>query len=341
MKKIIFSTLAIFTIAIGLSYAYADEFRMGFDGDNLVNEWIDIEYKLSSNGGYDVWISQNSVFHYETIFDAPEQIHFQIVDMQGGITDTVTITVRSNIKEKFFPAEESPVEEPKITPEIQTKLDEKIAEREKIVEEALKCVLGIEGSSLFTEYRELAVLEQMIYFKSLPLAYQERQLILWTEECRTWSESYLSNFRQYLDIFKDEQRNPAYSKVLDESDSSFTDPLTEQDFLDEIKDAEKFMCSQEGKQRGLCIKEFEGTNRGGYTEGAECVTQMGRVMCPLIDYNKLITSAISAEENYSVIEDLVCEKFLNQYTALVERIKAGDETAELPNWLAHCEIENE
>jgi len=33
------------------------------------------------------------------------------------------------------------------------------------------------------------------------------------------------------------------------------------------------MCSEEGKQRGLCVREFEGINRGGYTEGAE------RFMC--------------------------------------------------------------
>jgi len=99
------------------------------------------------------------------------------------------------------------------------------------------------------------------------------------------------------------------------------------------------MCSTEGKQRGLCIKEFEGTNRGGQPEGAECITQLGRVMCPLIDWNASISSAISAEENYTVIQNLVCEKYLNQYQALTDRILAGDETAQLPNWLAHCEVE--
>jgi len=98
------------------------------------------------------------------------------------------------------------------------------------------------------------------------------------------------------------------------------------------------MCSAEGKSRGLCVTEFEGINRGGYTEGLACVTQLGKVMCPIINYNILIASAISEESNYDVIQNLVCEKFLNQYTALVERIQSGDETAELPNWLSHCKV---
>ena len=341
MKKIIFSIVVIFTVAIGLSYAYADEFKMPFNPKNLVDHWVDVVFVPTEGGGVDVRVEQISLFHYNNTIEMPDQFVVQYVDNQGGITSTKILDIRQAYEDIIFPTIEPEPEESKVTPEIQARIDEKIAEREKVVEEALRCVLGIEGSSIFTEYRELLVLEKMIYFKSLPVAYQEKQIILWTEECRVWNESYLGNFRQYQDIFKDQQRNPAYSKVLDDSDSLATDPLTEQDFADEIEDAENFMCSVEGKQRGLCIKEFEGVNRGGYTEGAECAIRPGTLtetMCPLKDYNALISSAISAEENYTEIEKLVCEKYLNQYQALVDRIKAGDGTAKLPHWLSHCEV---
>ena len=338
MKKVILPTVTFFVILIGLSYAYADEFRMPFNPDKLIDHWVDVVFVPTEDGGVDVKVTHTSLFHYNKTIEMPDNFQIQVVDLNGGIYSSETIVVRQIYENIIFPTIEPEPEEPKFTPEQQARIDEKIAEREAMAKEALTCVLGIEGSSIFTEYRERLVLKQMIYFKHLPPSYQDRQIVLWTEECRAWSESYLSNYRQYLDIFKDQQRTPAYSKVLDETDSRATDPLTEQDFIDEIEDAERFMCSVEGKQRGLCIKEFEGINRGGYTEGAECSTQMGRVMCPLIDYNKLISSAITAEENYTEIEKLVCEKYMNQYTAIVERIKAGDESAQLPNWLAHCEV---
>jgi len=338
MKKVLLPTVTVLIILIGLSYAYADEFRMPFNPDNLVDHWVEVVFNPTEGGGVDVKVIHTSLFHYDNIIEMPDDFKIQIEDLNGGIYSSETVKIRQVYEDIIFPEIEPEPEPSKLTPEIIARIEEKTAEREKIIEEALRCVLGIEGSSLFTEYRELAVLKQMIYFKSLPLSYQERQLILWTEECRTWSESYLSNFRQYDDIFKDQQRTPAYSKVLDESDSPSTDPLTEEDFAEEIEDAERFMCSEEGKQRGLCIREFEGINRGGYTEGAECLTQLGKTMCPLKDWNALITSAISAEENYTEIEDLVCEKYLNQYQHLVQRIQEGDETAELPHWLAHCEV---
>jgi len=338
MMKTILSVIVVFATAIGLSYAYADEFRMPFNPDDLIEHRVNVAFSPTEDGGVDVLVTHESLFHYDNIVSMPDRFYDQIVDENGGVYSSEPIEIRQVYEDMIFPAVEPEPEPSKLTPEIIARIEEKTAEREKVIEKALRCVLGIEGSSLFTEYRELAVLKQMVYFKSLPLSYQERQLILWTEECRTWSESYLSNFRQYDDIFKDQQRNPAYSKVLDETDSPSTDPLTEEDFAEEIADAERFMCSEKGKQLGLCVQEFEGINRGGYTEGAECLTQMGRVMCPLIDYNKLITNAISAEDNYSNIENLVCDKYLSQYQHLVQRIQEGDETAELPHWLAHCQV---
>ncbi len=336
-KTLLIPIIAV--IAIMTPIAFADEFKMPFDPNNLIDHWVDVVFKPADNGGMDIIVVHTSTFHYDNIVEVPDSFTVQTVDNNDSIIGSIVVTLKQDA-EKILEPEPEPTkaEELGISDESMARLDEKRAEIEKIAEEAFRCVLGIEGSSIFTEYRELQVLKQMIYFKQLPLSYQERQIILWTAECDAWDKSYLSDYKRYDDIFKDQQRNPAYSKVLDETDSPFTDPLTAKDFLDEIEDIERFMCSVEGKQRGLCIKEFEGINRGGYTEGAECVTQMGKTMCPLKDWNELITSAISTEENYSEIQKLVCEKFLNQYSALVDRIKAGDETAKLPNWLAHCEI---
>jgi len=311
---------------------------MPFNPDNLVRHWVDVVFVPTDDGGVDVTVTQNSLFHYANIIEMPDYFYDQTYNNQGGIAISEAIQIRQTFADIMTPILEPEPEEPKVSPEAQARIDEKIAEREAVVEKALTCILGIEGSSIFTEYRERLVLEKMIYFKSLPLMAQERQIILWTEECRTWNESYISKSPEYRDKYIAERDNPPYSKVLDETDSAFTDPLTEKDFAQEIEDAERFMCSEEGKQRGLCVREFEGINRGGYTEGAECLTQLGKTMCPLKDWNEQITSAISAEENYTVIENLVCEKYLNQYQALVERIRAGDETAQLPGWLAHCEI---
>jgi len=105
------------------------------------------------------------------------------------------------------------------------------------------------------------------------------------------------------------------------------------------------MCSIEGKQRGLCIKEFEGTNRGGYTEGLDCglrPTEPGKfveTMCPLKSQSDLLNQAVSEKQNYEIVKQIVCDSYLNHYQAIVDRIIEGDETAELPNWLAHCEVE--
>jgi len=340
MKKVLFPIVTFFIVLIGVSYAYADEFKMPLDPDNLVDHWVDVVFKEADNGGMDIIVVHTSTFHYDNIVEVPDSITVLTVDNNDSIIGSIVVTLKESAEEILDPEPEpTKAEELGISEETMARLDEKRAELEKIAEEALTCILGIEGSSIFTEYRELQVLKHMIYFKQLPISYQERQIILWTEECRVWNESYISKSPEYRDKYLAERDNPAYSKVLDESDSLATDPLTEQDFLDEIEDSEKFMCSTEGKQRGLCIGEFEGINRGGYTEGAECLTQLGKTMCPLKDYNALIASAISTQDNYAVIQDLVCEKFLSQYSALVERIKAGDETAQLPNWLAHCEIE--
>jgi len=347
MKKVLFPIVTFFIVLIGLSYAYADEFKMPFDPDNLVDHWVDVVFRATDNGGMDIIVVHTSTFHYDNLVEVPDSITVQTVDNNDSIIGSIVVTLKQSAEEILDPIPEpTRAEELGISEESMARLDEKRAEDEKIAEEALRCVLGIEGSSIFTEYRELQVLKHMIYFKQLPISYQERQIILWTEECRVWNESYISKSPEYRDKYLAERDNPAYSKVLDDSDSLATDPLTKQDFLDEIADAENLPKPYIDPYAGCIPRDENDTRcepRGGYTEGAECgftpnPTGPPTPVCPLQDYNALISSAISAEENYTEIQNLVCDKYLNQYSALVERIQAGDESAQLPNWLAHCEV---
>jgi len=69
MKKIIFSIVVLFTVAIGLSYAYADEFRMPFGPDHLVDSWVDVVFNPTVDGGVDVKVIQTSLFHYNNLIE--------------------------------------------------------------------------------------------------------------------------------------------------------------------------------------------------------------------------------------------------------------------------------
>ena len=51
-------------------------------------------------------------------------------------------------------------------------------------------------------------------------------------------------------------------KSLDETDDPRTDPVTEADIKAEEQRALDFSCTNSGHQRGLCITEFSGINRG-------------------------------------------------------------------------------
>ena len=45
--------IAVAFSIIGIATVSADEFRLAYDGDNLVSNWVDVEYKVSEDGGWD------------------------------------------------------------------------------------------------------------------------------------------------------------------------------------------------------------------------------------------------------------------------------------------------
>ena len=58
-RRIIISIVLLTGLLVGVTTATADEFKAIFDGEHLVTNWIDIEYK-EVDGGWDVWVKQNS-----------------------------------------------------------------------------------------------------------------------------------------------------------------------------------------------------------------------------------------------------------------------------------------
>jgi len=270
------------------------------------------------------------------------------VDITGGIYDSVTFDVKKNVMALTIIPQPEPEEEPRLSPESQAGIDEKIEERERTFEEALRCLYGNEGNSMFQATTEERIAKEKIAFRSLPIDGQLAKLIKAREACEVFFEDakMISESAEMQGKFLAQQQAELEDKQRQaklERSTDYTDPLTQEDFDETIETAENFMCSVTGKQRGLCITEFEGINRGGYTEGAECGTTPNptgppTVVCPLKDYNELISTAVSVEDNYTNVQKLVCERYLNQYQHLVDRIRSGDETAILPNWLAHCEV---
>ena len=263
--------------------------------------------------------------------------------------------------EEILKPEPTEAEKLGISEESLARLDEKRVELEKLYEEAVTCkAYGTEGNSMFQSYLQEQISAEKVAFKNLPLNAQEKELIKAHEACRVFFEVavHISNSAEMLERFKAQQQaelDEAQRLADLETTTDYTDPITEEDIAETIETAERHLikypdfykdpygeCQPAGSER--C------QNRGGFSYdasgnivGAECgirpsETGIPTLDCPLKDYNAMISSAISAEENYSEVEKIVCDKYLSQYQNIVERIIAGDETAELPHWLQHCEV---
>jgi len=269
--KLIILAIILFTSVIGLGVAYADEFNMPFGADAFVDFWVEVILNPTDDGGTDVRVIQNTLFHYDNILSMPDKFTITL-EKQGGGSEKRTVLVKELYQESIAlqePEPESELAESVITPEAQARLDEKRAEEETKFKEALFCKYGVGGSSVFQAKRDVIVLKQIDYFQQLPTNARETVLILATEECRVMQESYLYKYAEYEDI-AEAQSTDIIPFELDESDSPYTDPVTARDKADAAETAEQYKCSIAGKQMGLCTDRFTGENRGGYTPGKGC-----------------------------------------------------------------------
>lgn len=113
-----------------------------------------------------------------------------------------------------------------------------------------------------------------------------------------------------------------------------TDPLTDEDFEDEIEAAETYLDNAPFQNP---YKELTGVNRGGFTEGKKCDTkgqpaEIGKLaeeVCPLDRYNQFIID--NPPKTYEDALQALCEHYLDDYAH-----KYG--TDDFPAWLNHCDI---
>jgi len=337
--------LTIAVISIGTMLVYADEFNMIFGAEAFVRDWLEVKFEPVETGGVDVRVIHTSLFHFDNIIAMPEQ--FTVThEKAGGGTEILMVEVKPTWK-KMITFEEPEIETqitiPQVTPEIQAKIDEERAEQERLFFEAIICNYGVGAESVFQAEKEVIVLKDMEYFKHLPTSYRVRALILATEACDAFEGSYLKDYPQYRDIAED-QKTDIVPFVLDETDSPLTDPVTQRDLDDETQRAMDFQCSVAGKQRGLCVNGDVGFPETNYPEGKACQIRpvepgiTAELMCPLASLNSYLTTTSTEDQQWEIVQQLVCDTYLIQYGHLVERIQAGDETAELPGWLEHCEL---
>ena len=340
-KTMLIAIMAIATILMTSQLVvYADEFIMPFGTKHLVDFWVEIIFNPVDTGGVDVRVVQTSLFHYDNIIEMPDQ--FVVThEMSDGGAEKQIVVVKQIWENMIAPLPEPEIKQAitGITPETQARLDAKRAELEERFKEALFCKYGEGAESVFQAKMEVIRLKEMEYFKHLPGNYQTRALILATEACDAFQGSYLYRYAEYAGMFEG-QKTDIVPFVLDETDSPHTDPVTQRD-LD--KAAQR--AADLPKKYNDPYKEFSGENRGGFSAGKECDIRpvapglTVELMCPMASLNSYLTTTPTKEQQWATVQQLVCDTYLMvHYTDLVERILAGDEKAELPHWLNHCEL---
>jgi len=341
--------LALVALTASLGYAYADQLKYDFSPEFLVGQSSSVEV-LSNNT---VKVHIISEYYYPSSLQVPEEEFVSVVETDGGFFVTV-LDVLEEWNLIYEVVVDEPEPEPVLSPEQQAGIDEKIAELEQIYEDAVTCkAYGTEGNSMFQSYLEEKISKDKEEFTELPVNVREAKLIKAREACRVFFEVavHISDDPAMLEKFKAQQQaeiEEAARLAELEVDTDYTDPVTTEDIIDEQVDAQKTLAEYPTFYKnpyGECEPTEENPlrceNRGGPTEGAECGPKpgvSGESLCPQKAFQASLTYAVSEEANYDVIQKLVCDAYLNQYTALVERIRAGDVTAELPAWLAHCDI---
>jgi len=247
MKEyLVLLTAILFSSAFGLHVIYADEFKMPFGSDALVDFWVEVIFAPTEGGGVDVRVIQTSLFHYDNLIAMPEEFTVTHETLGGG-TEIEVVKIKS-IYEKMITFEEPEMEtqltESGISPEVQAKLDKKRSEQERLFKAAIICNYGKGAESVFQAEMDVIVLKDMEYFKHLPTSYRVRNLILATEACDAFQESYLYRYPEYAGMFEG-QKTDIQPFTLDETDSPLTDPVTQRDLDNAIEKAERFKCSEQ------------------------------------------------------------------------------------------------
>jgi len=117
-----------------------------------------------------------------------------------------------------------------------------------------------------------------------------------------------------------------------------TADVTEAEKIAEADRWATWMCADENLHLNLCGHEFDGINKGGYTEGADCqidgqpASEGGSAAeerCPLRALEAHERNQPTTAEIFEAIQESICDEYLGQYEYLAIDLR--------PDWLAHCQ----
>ena len=233
---------------------------------------------------------------------------------------------------------------PRITVEdiLKQKLDPAIL---VAVNKLAECERGYEGWAAFQEKSVYEVPDQFIWIhgqirndvlvKDLNLKYEECRIQRDYPLSATYLNKVTSDFLG-LDRFLREPTHTFNQTTNFTRGSEIYKPLDAMDFLNAEKTATDFMCSDEGRARGLCVlEEFAGLNRGNPNP----------IIKDLNQYNQYINFKAGQIQTAQDYADTIADAKEAQCTVHypIYKHRLGREgVGALPVWLEHCEsIEDE
>jgi len=220
-------------------------------------------------------------------------------------------------------------EPPKLTVEelLKEKLDPGVREA---VDKLAECQYGYEGWEAIQQKSDYEIPDQIIAWDgNLRNDVIVKRLNLAYESCRIQAEYPLSPAYQHFieadllgfDLYG---RSQPLGAVTNFTRSEIYKPLDQLDFLSSQKTARDFMCSDEGKARGLCsFEEFSGVNRGNPEPIVKDLRSYN-------DYINFKAGQIQTPQDYT---DTIAEAKKAQCVVHYPLYKHKEV---LPVWLEHC-----
>jgi len=138
-----------------------------------------------------------------------------------------------------------------------------------------KCEFGIEEGAPIQTYALFGIPQGNLYIDDTDFSKYVTlgRIAKLIQACESWSDYKVKWLGpQYLDIQNaTENFVPWTPSAVIPYNVTITDEymnraINPHDFIEAEEDAEDFMCSIEGRQRGLCGKGFSGINQGGYVD---------------------------------------------------------------------------
>lgn len=344
--KYMIAIIALFTLAIGFSYAYAEQQAMvtlPFDRPyETLNCSTSTQLQSEQDGLRTVMIYYCSWFwsiSEEGLEQIPVQPSLAGIDYDVWLEEVIPIVENNPFRESdptidLFP--QPPVKS--VEEELRERLDPEVR---KAIEKLGECRFGLEGWAAFQAQINFTVPDELPIFTSgldkRPLL---GKLAKAFEACRIQKDYPLS--QQYedifladllgLDLYKRQQTNFGLDerRLYEEQRTASDEEISKA-----AQDARDWMCGDENLHLKLCsaYMELQGENRGNPE--------------PIVDeklYNEYLTAQaardLTAADREKVLNNailLMCEIYTQQYAHLIRTDALGNVTYEgYPDWLMQC-----